>query len=761
MNNLMYKTRSNTDKLFRLNNGAFDFKGPVDKAIRYVEKDYLCNADTWKDFVTVFRKREEERGWTGEFWGKMMRGSVLTYQYTENEKLYDVLTDTVCDMLTTQQETGEFTTYLEENKFGGWDMWCRKYVLLGFQYYLEICKDDVLSDKIIKAICNHADYIISRVGNPDEGKIPITEACAAWEGLPAASILEPFMRLYNLTDEKRYLDFASYIVDSGAVRWGSIWDEAYFDEKSPYEYNTRKAYEMMSCFEGVLEYYRVTGIEKYKVAAVNFAKKVITSDITIIGCAGCEHELFNNSARTQLDTDYDGTMQETCVTVTWMKFCYQLLQLTGDPLFADQIELSTYNAMLGSVNDYGIKDAIEGMPFDSYSPLLFSTRARLSGGFRTLEHINYGCCGCIGSAGTALMALTAAMTSSDGIYINMYYPGEIKAKTPSGSIVALKIETRYPSSDNVKITLVCDSDEKMKIALRIPSYSKKNSIRVNGDTCCDIESGYYVIDRNWHNGDVIDVEIDTRIRTFRTEGVDENSKYHVALYKGPVVLARDARLGEKIDSIVDVGEDENGFVSSESTNIADFPVNMEYRIKNKDGTYFTVIDYSSAGKTYNRDSVMTAWMATKDYWSPDFSKDVYLSSKHSSVKKYFFVGEDNIVRASIDPKNITAWSIKDAGAGYVRLLANGGKYLSVFGDNSISEATLEEYREDDGQKWKLVHFAKNQYVFIHKKTRCVLYENLLNGRYILYSTEPDSDKKYLAFLQNNNVKVNAIIKIKN
>ena len=31
-------------------------------------------------------------------------------------------------------------------------------------------------------------------------------------------------------------------------------------------------------------------------------------------------------------------MMETCVTMTWMKLCDNLLRLTGDPGFADEIE---------------------------------------------------------------------------------------------------------------------------------------------------------------------------------------------------------------------------------------------------------------------------------------------------------------------------------------------------------------------------------------------------------------------------------------
>ena len=48
-------------------------------------------------------------------------------------------------------------------------------------------------------------------------------------------------------------------------------------------------------------------------------------------------------------------MQETCVTVTWIKLCYQLLRITGDSVYADEIEKSVYNALYGAVNTEKVK----------------------------------------------------------------------------------------------------------------------------------------------------------------------------------------------------------------------------------------------------------------------------------------------------------------------------------------------------------------------------------------------------------------------
>ena len=104
----------------------------------------MKNKDNWKKTVEVFTTREDsENGrWRGEYFGKQMRGAVLTYAYTKDEELYDILTDVVVDLLSRQDEFGRFSTYHIEEEFRGWDMWCRKYVLVGMLYYCKICKDE-------------------------------------------------------------------------------------------------------------------------------------------------------------------------------------------------------------------------------------------------------------------------------------------------------------------------------------------------------------------------------------------------------------------------------------------------------------------------------------------------------------------------------------------------------------------------------------------------------------------------------------------
>jgi DUF1680 family protein len=637
-----------TDKLFSDADSVCKFEGILDKAIRFVEDFQLLDAENWTRFVEQFRVHSDSAnaGWRGEYWGKMMRGASFTYSYTRNPKLYKVLTETVEDILTTQDELGRISSFDTKGEFRGWDIWCRKYVLLGLQYYMEICTDENLKERIIASMCGQVDYLASKLGPASEGKLPITRATNNWRGLNSSSLLEPVVRLYDLTGESRYLDFARYIISEGGTSIANIFELAYQDKVDPYQYPVTKAYEMMSCFEGLLEFYRATGIEKYKQAVINFGRRLMKTDITIIGSAGCTHELLDHSAARQTDTAYEGIMQETCVTVTWMKFCWQLLSLTGDASFAESFEQALYNAYLGSINTEKIvdsatisrfKDAVPvALPFDSYSSLLPNIRGRGIGGLQLMpDNHYYGCCACIGSAGTGLISKVASMIDENGITVNLYIPGTIETKAPSANRLSLKVDTTYPVGGMVDITINPEEDEEFTLSLRIPEWSARTSVYVNGEAV-DVTPCYTRITRTWKSGDRVSLSLDMRAKVIHAprnprdliftdvkwqydyitpKVVEETpeAKFHIALKRGPLVLARDARLDGTIDEAVNIKYDADGYVELEPSSKAGFETIVEFKVPQISGEGFTVIDYSSAGKTWNTDSKYACWLPTREY----------------------------------------------------------------------------------------------------------------------------------------------------
>lgn len=634
-------------KTDKTKSNSFIWNGIIDESVRFVEETQLLRTDLWSRFVQQFKEDADfEGGWRGEYWGKMMRGACFVYAYSQNETLYVILEDTIRDMLSAQEENGRISSYGIDHEFEAWDIWGRKYVLLGMQYFLEICKDEALSAQLVTSMCRQVDYIMTKIGRKRDGKLPITKATRHWRGLNSSSLLEPIVKLYNLTKEQKYLDFATYIVERGGTDVANIFDLAYEDQFYPYQYPVTKAYEMTSCFEGLLEYYHVTGIEKHKVSVINFANKVLESDFTIIGCCGCTHELFDHSTVRQANTTNGATMQETCVTVTLMKFFYHLALLTGESKYVDAFETSFYNAYLGAINTEQVIEPtileehsdwnIEPLPFDSYSPLTAGTRGNGIGGLKVMsDNHYYGCCACIGAAGLGLVPMLAFVKTKQGFNMNLFVDGEAKLHTESENELVFRTMTRYPVEGNIHVEVTTQKPEDFELAIRIPAWSKQTRVSVNGESLA-ADEGYVRVQREWNTGDYVDISLDMRTEAIRPIPYGEQilmnkviwganymvstydiedpiAKNHLALRRGPIILAQENRLGYSVDEPVDIAVEPDGYVlvTIPEKEIAPYQHLLEVEVPLTNGEKMHVTDYASAGKLWTEESKMAAWMLIK------------------------------------------------------------------------------------------------------------------------------------------------------
>lgn len=592
------------------------FSETLKASVEFIERNQLYDVNLWKSFIEVFRVKNDGCGdfvvsWRSEYWGKMMRGASMIVRYTKNNDVYKILEDSVRDILSTQDESGRISGYSKEEEFIRWDLWGRKYVMLGMMYFLEICRDSDLSNQIIKSMCRQADYIIERIGH---NKLDIRSCSKNWEGLNSCSILEPIVRLYKLTGNKKYFEFAEYIISTGFITSDNIIDLAY-NNVSPYKYPVAKAYEMLSCFEGLLQFYYLTGTEKYKTAIVNLGANIIKNELSIIGCCGCTNELFDNANVKQTQTDYTGINQETCVTVTWMKFASQLLELTGDPAYADMIEQSFYNAYRGSFNTMRVPckrkdyDAFaQVLPFDSYAPLTANNRGRLTGGFNILPNNTfYGCCACIGAAGVGLIPEIALMNGNNKLVVNYYEKGVISAITPNNSPIKLNIDTEYPYNGLVKIKLDLENSEAFDIAFRVPAWCHKATITYKGKVET-FTTGYATINALWANSDEIIIDMPMKVKKVLPPVDALNRELFAAYTYGPLVLSADNRITAP-DRVLDVICDEMGFVDANKTACPEInEAHICFEMPLTSGEKIRLIDYASAGKTWTDESRCAVWL---------------------------------------------------------------------------------------------------------------------------------------------------------
>lgn len=579
----------------------------------YVTEKQLLDENLWKLFVNQYRTHSDKNGdWRGEYWGKTMHGGCLIYESYKSERLYNVLAATVKEMLSVQEKSGRLSTYPIEIEFNGWDMWCRKYVMLGMLYFLPICKSKDLERRIIVSLKKQADYIIDHIG-VEEGKKSILDTCKLYGAMNSCSILEAFVKLYGVTGEQRYLDFAAYIVGCGFSKNLNLIDECLKGQTPPYMFPDVKAYEMMSCFEGLNEYYKYVKDDKYLKAIENFVDRLVKTDYTIIGCCGCSGEMLDNSSVTQTNFS-DDIMQETCVTVTFIKLCAKLYLTTGNAKYLDYIEQSSYNAMYGSVNDteqtmkktegdvwvgddcYHVDH--EAFPFDSYSPLVYNRRGKKVGGFMVMEDgRSYGCCACIGSAGIAIANLAAISIGDGGFSVNLYNPLAFKT-VYNGKELKITVNANVYAK-NKAIIKVCGNNERFKLKLRIPRWMENLKICVDGKEIDTIVADAYIsLDREWEKS-VIELKYSAPIRERVLNG-------KVAFTKGPVVLARDIRLDD-IQKPLNIKAKDGKALRAKLVKNQIFKSNATYKIHVGDSDIL-VCDYASAGKNYDSDSsCITVW----------------------------------------------------------------------------------------------------------------------------------------------------------
>lgn len=553
--------------------------------------------------VDPFKKRNETNRWQTEFWGKWILSAIASYEYNHDPEMLAHIQQAVSGLLETQTPDGYIGNYSPEAQLKEWDIWGRKYTLLGLLAYYDISGDK----KVLDASQKLADHLLSEVG-PDKADIVKT---GNYHGMPSSSILEPMVLLYRHTGKKRYLDFARYIVAQWETADGpKLISKALegVDMASRFPFpkvwwswdNGQKAYEMMSCYEGLLELYRMTGEPGYLKSAEMAVKNIIDTEINVAG-SGTAFECFYHGGQRQTEPTYH-TM-ETCVTFTWIKLCNNLLRLTGNPLYADQIEKTVYNALMASMK-------FDGSQIAKYSPL---EGRRHEGEHQCEMPIN--CCNANGPRAFTLIPKMALMTSENEIVVNLYSEsratillGEKKKKNK----VTLEQSTSYPKTDRVEITLHPEKPGTFTLALRIPSWSEHSSLSVNDIPVEGTIGGMYrKITREWSSGDKVVLQLDMTGRLVTLNG-------YQAILRGPVLLARDSRFddgyvdetaiiqqqGSKVDLQVTVDQPANMWMSFTAPLVLGTDLEGEFR--NPRPVHFC--DFGSAGNTWSEDSRYRVWI---------------------------------------------------------------------------------------------------------------------------------------------------------
>lgn len=618
------------------NIGTVRLKGRLGEALDRMIENHVCATDV--DYITApFLEKTERHGWwQTEFWGKYMHAAVPYAAYSASLKLSANIKRGVSRILASQEPCGYIGNYPDELRCGeGWDVWGMKYTMMGLLHYYDLVKENSAErERVLSAVKRLCDYVIQEIGPGGKRGCELWQT-GNWSGMASSSILEPVIWLYRSVAEadgetaaQKYLDFATYIVkgmrepEAGprlvdlALKGISVADRNGHGNKAESDggyvsKNSRwKAYEMMSCYQGILEYVSVMRqrgvreneeVESLFKAALMTAEDIAKEEINLAGGCASSEAWFHGARKQYLPYMH---LQETCVTTTWMRLCEKLLEMTGDPKWADQIERTFYNAYLAALK-------ADGSEFAGYTPL---SGNRYHGQHHCYMHTD--CCTANGPRGFLCFLKPFFRIEGEGATFNFYASAIVKGELAGGRKVAFDMYSLYPRENFVRIVSHTENVGRMPLRLRVPQWAGEHStIKLNGEVLAGIKVGnYFMLTHEWRLGDVVEINFETPI-------IVHDLEQNVAFTYGSILLARDSRLGagDMTEAIphgkLHDGEALKGFtpVRTPSDDIwmtfsAVLPIGIHTR--NPEGALpeaVTFCDYASAGNTWLRDNYYRTW----------------------------------------------------------------------------------------------------------------------------------------------------------
>jgi DUF1680 family protein len=119
-----------------------------------------------------------------------------------------------------------------------------------------------------------------------------------------------------------------------------------------------------------------------------------------------------------------------------------------------------------------------------------------------------------------------------GVWVNLYIPSTVRWNQ-GGAQMALTQKSEYPYDSYVQFEVTTSKATEFAMNLRIPAWAEQASLTVNGKRQPAQPGTFARVEREWRNGDRIDLELPLvpRIEAFDARHVDT-----VALLVGPVVL---------------------------------------------------------------------------------------------------------------------------------------------------------------------------------------------------------------------------------
>jgi hypothetical protein len=338
-------------------------------------------------------------------------------------------------------------------------------------------------------------------------------------GMAATSVLEPMVLLYRSTGDARYLEFCHYLVRSWSEPNGPKILESLGAGQPVDKTANAKAYEMTSNLVGLCELARQTGDRDLLKPLLHAWSDIVAHQLYITGTASYGEHFFGDHDRRYLAT---GPIGEACVTVTWMQLNLQLLRLTGEARFGEELERSLYNHLAGSQRPDG-QQWCYFTPLEGKKPYHGSTTCCLSSGPRGM------------ALAPTLACFTTRRDNADYVGINLLETFRAKL-TIAGQQVTVQQQSAFPYSGGMSLTFHPERPATFGLLVRVPAWAQGLRLKDTAVTGSVRDGWMVVAPRVWKDGDQLPMTFDLRAEIVKT---DQEKPRRVTLHWGPMVLAYD------------------------------------------------------------------------------------------------------------------------------------------------------------------------------------------------------------------------------
>lgn len=487
-------------------------------------------------------------------WIEAVGYSLTQHPDPQLEAIADGAIDIVC---AAQQEDGYLDTYyilngkdrIFTNLRDHHELYCLGHLLEGAVAYYQATG----KDKLLKAASRYADYVADYFG-PEEGKC---------KGYPGHEIAEmALVRLYETTQDSKYLDLAKYFIDERGKQ------PYYFDKEHPeevkknpnglrYAYNQAHlpvreqdeavghAVRAVYLYSGMADIARLTEDDTLFDACKRLWDNMVQKKLYITGGIGGTHmgEAFSFNYDLPNDTAY----AETCASIGLVFFARRMLEIYPDVRYADVMEQALYNTVLAGM-------ALDGKSFFYVNPLEVLPEAchkdERKFHVKPVRQKWFGCACCPPNLARTLSSVSsyAFTETEDTLFVHLYIGSELK-KNVNGTDVSVHMTSEFPW--NGKVTLQADSaDTPFTLALRLPGWCTSYQVSLLGAahnpisgseaiTGLDaseytIKDGYLYITRKWKESETLTLDFPMEIQVWNANPNVREDIGRAAVTRGPI-----------------------------------------------------------------------------------------------------------------------------------------------------------------------------------------------------------------------------------